>query len=271
MKKFAVFGNPIKQSLSPVIHQAFAKQAEYTISYEKRLSEVECFEEDIDDFFNEHNVVGCNITAPFKERAYSLASVLHDSAKFAEAANTLHIMNGEIEAHNTDGAGLINDLKRHLGSLAGANVLLLGAGGAARGVMQSLIDEGISHLTVANRTESKARNLLKLTTQENVSSSNLQDLNLHYDIVVNSTSASLMGDKLELGNLSFKKTALTYDMSYKASLTPFLKYAQQNGSKKVADGLGMLVGQAAVAFHIWTGFAPSVEALLSSLRQDMPA
>lgn len=269
MKKFAVFGNPIKQSLSPLIHTEFARQAGFTISYEKRLSEVACFKEDIKHFFTENDVIGCNVTAPFKELAYSLANYSHDSAKFAEAANTLHIFNGRVEAHNTDGAGLVNDLKRHTGSLTGANVLLLGAGGAARGVMQSLLKEGISHLTIANRTESKARDLLMLTSNKNVSVQNVNNLSAQYDIVVNSTSAFLTGEKINLGSLSFKGTTLTYDMSYKSSLTPFLVRAQENGSKRVADGLGMLVGQAAVAFTIWTGFTPSIENLLKTLRQDM--
>ena len=211
------------------------------------------------------------MTAPFKEQAFAFADSAHDSASFAQAANTLHLVDGKVKAHNTDGAGLVNDLIRYGGNLSGARVLLLGAGGAARGVMQSLLNENIEHLTIANRTLQKANELLALTQNKNISAAALSSLEGDYDIVVNSTSASLVGDELDVGNLSFNNTALTYDMSYKARQTPFLSFAEQNGSQQNIDGLGMLVGQAAVAFTIWTGFEPDVSQLLNSLRQDMLA
>ncbi|MBO1256815.1 shikimate dehydrogenase [Alteromonas sp. 5E99-2] len=271
MKKFVVYGNPIKQSLSPVIHNDFALQANIKISYEKQLSQPEIFKTDLASFFEQENAVGCNVTAPFKEQAYQFADQAFGTAKDAKAANTLHSINGHIEAHNTDGPGLVNDVTRLIGSISGSRILLLGAGGAARGVMRTLLDQGVESLTIANRTIAKANDLVSMADSNRIFASTLSELNDSFDIVINSTSASLSGNALDLGGLKFNGTTLTYDMSYKAEQTPFLVSAQQQGSRMCADGLGMLIGQAAVSFTIWTGFEPDTESLIKTLRQGMLA
>jgi shikimate dehydrogenase len=271
MKKFAVFGNPIAQSISPSIHQHFAQQAGIEIEYSKCLSEEDTFKQDLKTFFSDKQVIGCNVTAPFKEQAFAFSNYQHTSAKDAGASNTLHHINGRIEAHNTDGAGLVNDVKRVLGDIQGANVLLLGAGGAARGVVRPLLNEGIGQLTVANRTLTRANALAQLVPDTELRTSELSALAGNFDIVINSTSTSLTNNMPELGALSFKGTSLTYDMSYKAKPTAFLQYASEQGSRLYADGLGMLIGQAAVAFTIWTGFTPNTEDLLKTLRTNMYA
>lgn len=269
MKKFAVFGNPINQSLSPTIHSDFAKQAGIDILYEKKLSTLDDFTSDLVTFFENEEVIGCNVTSPFKDLAFQFADSHGQSSQDAKAANTLHRLGNQIIAYTTDGAGLTYDLVRLNGSLKGAKVLLLGAGGAARGVVRPLLEEGVDSLIVANRTEEKAKAIVNLFNDNRLTSCSLMKIEEQFDLVINSTSASLSNRIPETGKLDFAKVGLVYDMSYKAEPTAFLKCAMEKGSQHCVDGLGMLVGQAAVSFEIWTGFLPQTETVLNSLRKTL--
>ncbi|MFC3094216.1 shikimate dehydrogenase [Alteromonas sediminis] len=270
MKRFAVFGNPIKQSISPIIHQHFADQAGLSIQYDRKLSTTEQFIEDISHFFSNSECVGCNITAPFKEQAFQLVSHRDDSARLAKAVNTIYRNDkNELCGANTDGVGLVNDIKRTVTELSGKRVLLLGAGGAARGALFPLLAESVASIAIANRTYAKAEQLAVEVNNERVTAVDIHKCEQKFDVVINSTSAGLTGGIPELGRLSFSEVSLTYDMVYQKVLTPFLAHAQKNGSENVCDGLGMLVGQAAAAFTIWTGYRPDTSDLLVMLRTQM--
>lgn len=269
MKKFAVFGNPIAHSLSPVIHNMFAVELNEAISYEKICAPVDNFESSISTFFNSENAKGCNVTVPFKENAFRMASELEKGAKLAKAVNTL-VRNddGSLSGFNTDGVGLVNDLLNATVSVEGARVLLLGAGGAARGVVHPLLDAGVSHISILNRSFDKADILAQEAEDSRVvavtvnDSSNIADI----DIVINSTSASLSGLVPAIPEGVFDNNAVAYDMLYAKEPTRFMSFAAKQGAKIQLDGLGMLVEQAAAAFKIWTGKQPDTAPVLQKLR-----
>jgi len=233
MKRFAVFGNPIKQSISPIIHQNFAEQAGFDIQYDRLLSTPENFENDALAFLKGSEVKGCNITAPFKEQAYRLVDHLDDSASLAKAVNTIYKNeNNALCGANTDGIGLVKDIKRYLPDLTSKRILLLGAGGAARGALYPLLNESVSSIAIANRTFSKAEQLVTEVNAENVIALTLDECNKQFDIVVNCTSAGLSGNLPVMGNLTFNDVALAYDMVYHKEPTPFLLEAQNQGSQR---------------------------------------
>lgn len=268
MKKFAVFGNPIKQSLSPQIHAAFAHQAGIDIEYTKQFSELADFEHDLQAFFNQKDVCGCNITAPFKSRAFDVIDKLHASGEQAGAINTIHKdSQGLLHGHNTDGAGLVLDLQRILGSIANLNVLVLGAGGAVRGVINPLLNAGVASLAIHNRTYAKAMAMVDEVACGGVSVIEKLCSDNKFDVVINGTSSSLTKAIPDFGEFAFTGVELTYDMSYASEPTPIMSHALTQGCKSVSDGLGMLVGQAAEAFNIWTGFMPETECVLHSIRK----
>lgn len=270
MLKFAVFGNPIAHSLSPTIHQMFARDCDLTISYEKRLAQIGQFNEEVTRFFADDEVIGCNVTVPFKLDAYQLAVVEDKAAQLAGAVNTLFRREGKLFGYNTDGIGLVNDLLNQEVTLAGAHVLLLGAGGAARGVIHPLLEAGVASLTICNRTEQKAQVLVEQASDERVSATSYASLEgENFDLVINSTSSSLSDEKLPVPNQLLAQTKAVYDMVYSKSLTPFLLQAEAAGTAKLLDGLGMLVEQAAAAFTIWTGQRPDTNAVLQYMREQL--
>ncbi len=256
-KKFAVFGNPIKQSLSPPIHQKFAQQLNLTISYERLLSDKKNFAADIEDFFSSGGD-GCNVTAPFKEQAYALCDKLTESATRAQAVNTLYKNDsGKLCGHNTDGIGLLKDLTDNLGlNLGSANIIILGAGGATRGILQPLIEQNPSSLAIINRTLAKAQilaaefaDIFDITT---AGTDSIPDDMPQPDLLLNATSASLEG-RLPISDTSIiTKNTCCYDLSYAAEPTSFMALCRKAGSVSNHDGRGMLVEQAAQAFTTWT-------------------
>lgn len=270
MKKFAVFGNPIAHSLSPAIHNMFAQLTGEHIDYRIIESELDNFENDVSAFFNEEGVVGCNITAPFKERAYKLCEgSCNAEAKTAQAVNTLHKQGDKLLGYTTDGMGLVADLVRHAGSLENKRVLLLGAGGATRGVVEPLLKSKVASLLITNRTMSKAEAIVNAIGQDNfvaVGQSALDDVEA--EIVINCTSASLTGDLPAVSAGAFKRCALAYDMSYGRGETRFMAFAKEHGALATVDGFGMLVEQAAAAFTIWTGKAPDTARVINALRPE---
>lgn len=270
MNRYAVWGNPIKQSKSPRIHHLFAEQTGKLLEYSAELGDEINFEQQIIDFFNQ-GAKGANITAPFKERAFALADVHSEACLQAQACNTLkRLDDGRLYADNTDGMGLVSDLKRLNWLIAEQRVLILGAGGATKGVLYPLL-KARQNITLYNRTPEKAlelaRQFAKFGEIKAACWSELAEQS--FDLIINATSLGLQGKCVELPkNLICK--AKIYDMQYAANQqTPFLVYAKAQGAVNCEDGLGMLVGQAAYAFACWESDFPDVDNTLALLQMEM--
>ena len=271
--RYAVFGNPIAHSKSPRIHALFAAQTDQDLSYEALLAPKDGFVAAVLAFVAAGGR-GANVTVPFKEEAFRLAADLTPRARAAGAVNTLNFAGERIAGDNTDGAGLVRDLQHNLGcDPAGRRILLLGAGGAARGVILPLLLENPAALLIANRTEEKAARLALefarlpgCAVAVKPDSIALGDLaGRQFDLVINATSAGLDDAALPLPDSLFAPQCVAYDMLYGRE-TPFLRQARAAGAR-VADGLGMLVEQAAEAFTIWRGIRPETAPVLAALRQ----
>jgi shikimate dehydrogenase len=268
---YCVFGNPIAHSKSPAIHAAFARQTGQELHYEARLAPIEDFAGAL-ALFRADGGRGANVTVPFKEDAYRLCNRLTPRAARAAAVNTLCLSDGELLGDNTDGAGLVSDLTGRLAvDLAGKRILLLGTGGAARGVIAPLLAQSPASLAVANRSTDKAAALAEVFADLGpLQALSFAELAGHaWDVVINATSASLAGATLPLPAGLFAPGALAYDMMYGAADTPFIAQARSLGVAQVADGLGMLVEQAAEAFALWRGVRPQTAPVLADLRQAL--
>lgn len=269
MKHFAVFGNPISHSQSPFIHSHFAQQLNIDVDYQAILSPLDRFSETIMTFFQQGGE-GCNVTVPFKVEAFNMCDELSDAATAAGAVNTLYYQQGKLVGDNTDGMGLVSDLLRLGVTLDQANVLMIGAGGAARGAILPLLNAGISQLTVANRTPQKALALAEQFGNPRLSGSSLEDIPLvSYDVIISASSAGLSDTSVLLSNELVTSNTFCYDMIYGESETPFCHWARSNQCLGSADGLGMLVAQAAESFSIWTGQQPNTSETLSALRKRL--
>lgn len=270
MQQFAVFGNPIAHSKSPRIHHLFAEGCRIDLHYVTQLGSLDGFENEIRAFFA-NGAKGANITLPFKERAYAICDELTERAASAGAVNTIKRQDdGRLLGDNTDGIGLLSDLQRLGMVIPGARVLLIGAGGAARGVILPLLSYGCE-LVVTNRTYAKAETLASLFSSFGKITSKPSDALAEdqFDLIVNATSTGISGDVPSISSSLISKDTVCYDMFYQAALTPFLKWAVEHGAGKHADGLGMLVGQAAHAFNLWHGVMPEVEPVLNELRKEL--
>jgi shikimate dehydrogenase len=272
MDRYAVIGNPVAHSKSPQIHAAFAAQTGEQISYATLLAPLDRFAETVAQF-RASGGRGLNVTVPFKQQAFAAADVSSERACAAGAVNTLSFDGGKILGDTTDGIGLVRDLSANLGvSLHGRNVLLIGAGGAARGVVAPLLAEQPARLVIANRTVTRAEELAlsfaSLGAIEVCSFDQLGDAG--FDIVINATSIGLSDAALPLSSKVFAHAALAYDMMYGKALTPFLRQAAAAGTR-TADGLGMLVEQAAASFLIWRGVSPDTRPVLDTLRAILQA
>lgn len=269
--RYAVIGNPVEHSKSPQIHAEFAKQTGQDISYERLLAPLDAFAATVRQFFSEGGK-GLNVTVPFKREAWDMIDAHAGDALDAEAVNTIKSEGGKLVGHNTDGIGLVTDIKKNLGfEIAGKRVLLLGTGGAAYGVMFPLLRESRT-LTLAYRTLEKAQRLVK--TVENHQGVTVAGLEAkpydglageQFDIVINATSAGLSGEMPPLPPGIFAPGALAYDMVYGRD-TPFLAFARKEGATRAVDGLGMLVEQAAESFYIWRGVRPRTAPVIALLR-----
>lgn len=262
-KRFAVVGNPIAHSLSPIIHQSFAHQAMIELSYERVLGDVLFFEQQVSDFFTAQGK-GLNITLPFKQRAFAMAQQRTPRCQVAGAANTLWMHNNKLQADNTDGIGLIRDLSRFI-DLPGKHILILGTGGATRGIIHPLLDVNPALITIAGRTVSKAMALQNDFPQ--IQYASLDDsLSGKFDLIINATSASLEGKTVFLPPQVMSPRPICYDLAYQQKkATPFVDYARNLGCIAI-DGIGMLVEQAAEAFFIWNGVMPKTGPVLELLR-----
>ena len=267
MKKFAVVGRPISHSLSPKIHNEFAKQCNLKISYEAIEIEKE-FELTIKAMFSS-GYDGINVTIPFKEKAFQLADQISFKAKTLGAVNTLWQQNGKIFADSTDGPGFINDLKNNSISLKDSSLLIVGAGGSARSILASIVKKEPKQVIIINRTLAKAEALTSFFEQSKteVSISSLTDI-LRKEItgVINTSSAGLLGEEILLPQGVFESTQWVYDLNYSKQITAFNNLAKENGIETYFDGLGMLVFQAAASFQIWTGKQPDVQKTLGFIR-----
>lgn len=261
--RFAVMGNPVAHSLSPMIHQQFAAQFGHEITYEKILINEAHFSKQVYGFFNQGGK-GLNITLPCKTQAYELCEEVTDRAKAAAAANTLWMEKGRIHGDNTDGIGLVRDLERYF-DLNNKSILILGAGGAAAGIIAPLWSKNPAKITLANRTIKKAQALQERFPQIQVCS--LTELGAGFDLLINATSLSLEDKTISLPESVWSTKPLCYDLSYKCRTdTAFVKLAKENDCQGM-DGLGMLVEQAAESYSIWQGVKPDTVSVLASLKE----
>lgn len=259
----AVIGKPIAHSWSPFIHQRFAEQVKLALRYEKILGSDLDFEQQVRAFFA-HQGRGLNVTLPFKQRAFHLAAKASAACIKAGAANTLWLEAGELWADNTDGLGLVRDLERHL-SLAECRILILGAGGAARGIIHPLLDCLPACLVVANRSRPPLTQLA--ADIPSIQCVELAELSGEFDLIINATSAGVAAEPLVLPRQLMLNRPFCYDLTYQQQgATPFVLYAQQHGAQAV-DGLGMLVEQAAESFVLWHGQRPEPLEVLAELRR----
>jgi shikimate dehydrogenase len=268
---YAVMGNPINHSKSPSIHAQFAEQAKQDLVYSAMLVPIEGFDAAVKDFFKGSGK-GLNITVPFKEQAFVLANALTPRAQTAQAVNTLMLQeDGSILGDNTDGAGLVRDLVMNQQvEITGKRVLVIGAGGAVRGILQPFLEQDPELIVIVNRTVEKAQALAdSFKDFGNIQAQRFEDLSEPFDVIINGTSASLSGDVPPLPDTVVAVNTAVYDMMYSRELTPFLVWAQKLGARKVIDGLGMLVEQAAVSFELWRGKKPDSIAVLSDLREQL--
>ena len=268
--RYAVIGNPIEHSKSPQVHALFAQQTGQAMHYERLLAPIDSFAESVHAFIVQGGR-GANVTVPFKLEAFALAQELTPRAQAAGAVNTLSFSADGIKGDNTDGIGLVRDITRNAGvPLRGRSVLLLGAGGAARGVILPLIEEKIAGLVIANRTQPRAMELAQQFSHSDVpvSSATFEQLDQSFDVIINATSASLDAELPPLPDCVFGPQTLAYDMMYGAQPTIFMQHAAKRGAA-VRDGLGMLIEQAAEAFFVWRGVRPETAPVYQWLRGQL--
>ena len=270
LERYCVIGNPIGHSKSPAIHAAFARQSGQAIDYQRCLAPLDGFAATVQQLVAD-GVRGANVTVPFKLDAAALCTTLSARAQAAGAVNTLLFAHGAIAGDNTDGAGLVHDIVCNAGfSIAGKRVLLLGAGGAARGAILPLLEQQPRELVIANRTAATAAALVARFAAPGrvMSACEFGGLDAPFDLVVNATSASLCGAMPPVPAIVFSTSTLALDMMYGNQSTPFMAFASGLGATP-RDGLGMLVEQAAEAFALWRGVRPDTAQILESMRATL--
>ncbi len=267
---YAVMGNPINQTKSPRIHTLFAADTRQKIRYTSSLVEVNGFSKAVKAFFA-NGGLGLSVTVPFKEEAWAISDIRTARAEKAGAVNTLWMdSNGQLNGDNTDGLGLVSDLKQnHHVTIQGKRVLILGAGGAVRGVLELLLAEQPSELVIANRTLSKAEVLVELFAGQSVSARAFEEITGSFDLIINGTSASLQGYMPPIPETVITENTSCYDMMYGSETTVFNQWAASLGAAETIDGLGMLVEQAAEQFAIWRHVRPDTREVLVTMRQEL--
>jgi len=268
--KYAVIGNPIGHSKSPFIHAAFARQTGQDMEYGHILGHPDGFGADVRRFFDQGGQ-GLNVTVPFKEQAWEIADERSPGAEGAGAVNTMILLpGGRLAGDNTDGVGLVRDLTDNQGfELTAQKVLLLGAGGASRGVLRPLLETGLAALVIANRTAPKALELAAATGEDRVRGCGLDGLaGQSFDLIINATSAGLEGGVPGIPGSCLAPGGWTYDMLYGDAPTPFQRWGTERGAARALDGLGMLVEQAAESFFLWRGVRPETPPVIVQLRHE---
>jgi len=273
---YAVMGNPISHSKSPQIHQQFARQTQQDIVYQAIHVDVGGFPQAVGNFFA-NGGKGLNVTVPFKQEAFKLVDQLSDGAKLAGAVNTLSMdKEGKILGNNTDGIGLVQDLNNnHDANLTDKSILILGAGGATRGIILPLLHAHVADIVIVNRTlhkaEAIAKGFMEADPAYHISTANYDSLNkdTKFDVIINATSASLSNNLPPLAEQYIHADCFCYDMMYGNSDTVFMQWALRLGANHVKDGLGMLVEQAAESFTIWRGVKPDTKSVIDWIRQNL--
>lgn len=266
---YAVMGNPVEHSKSPRIHTLFAAATGQRLRYRPILVEPDGFKEAVENFF-EIGDLGLSITMPFKEEAWQMAEIKTVRAEKAGAVNTLwQDPQGHLKGDNTDGVGLVNDLHNNRIAIKDQRVLILGAGGAARGVLEPLLKEQPSELVIANRTVSKAQTLADMFSEIPVAACGFAEIKGSFDLIINATTASLQGEMPPLPEYILSSEACCYDMMYSAEETVFNQWCRERGAANTLDGLGMLVEQAAEQFAIWRNVRPDTAEVLTLLRNEI--
>lgn len=267
IQQFAVIGRPVEHSLSPQIHRLFAAQNGISLEYGTLLGDEAGFARQLRIFFGEGGT-GLNVTLPFKEQAFALAQWTTDRCKQVRAANTLWFAHGQLQADNTDGVGLIRDLKRQI-KLPGKSILIIGAGGAARGISGALLEHDIAKLAIFNRSPERLRNFIADFPDAMAIDKNF-DVD-KVDILINATSSSINNEALELPDSIWEQQPFCYDLAYQNhGLTRFCAQAQEHQCPH-SDGLGMLVEQAGESFYIWHAIRPKTAPVLHYLRAEIQA
>ncbi len=266
--QYAVMGDPIAHSKSPLIHQLFAQATQQAMEYHALLVPADKFKERLTEFFQQGGK-GLNITVPLKELAWQQVDLKSPLAERAGAVNTISLKANKLLGHNTDGIGLIRDIvQNNQGKLQAKKILILGAGGAVRGVLEPLLLQHPDSVTIANRTVEKAHKLQALFADlGNLRACAYDELeDQAFDFIINGTSASLHGQLPALNDAVVGKKTWCYDMMYSKEKTPFNRWAAQLGAEKTMDGLGMLVEQAAEAFYIWRGIRPNTSPVIQQIK-----
>ncbi|MCW8829140.1 MAG: shikimate dehydrogenase [Gammaproteobacteria bacterium] len=272
LEQYAVMGNPIAHSKSPQIHALFAAQTGQKLEYRAILVEIGQFNEAVREF-QEQGGKGLNVTVPFKRDAWRLVDERSECAELAGAVNTIVLRpDGTLYGDNTDGVGMVRDIKDNQGvAIEGKKVLILGAGGAVRGVLGPVLNQKPAEVVIANRTPDRAQELADaFEEQGRVDGCGFDDLDgSRYDIVINGTSASLKGEVPPLPEGILARGAFCYDMMYGGEPTAFMRWAEEEGCEQVSDGLGMLVEQAAESFAIWRGVRPETAPVIRAVREQI--
>ncbi len=271
--KYAVIGNPIAHSKSPMIHQMFARQTGEELMYEALLSPLDKFRQTV-EAFRQGGGKGLNVTVPFKQQAFDLADKLSDYAQRAGAVNTLVLEeDGTVFGANTDGIGMLRDLVvNHNSPIKDRRILILGAGGAVRGVIQPLLQQFPKQIFIANRTPERATDLAKdmqdISEGCQLAGAGFADIQGEYDLIINGTAASLQGIMPPIPETCLAPAVHCYDMMYAGRPTAFENWCEDQGAAKVMNGLGMLVEQAAESFSIWRGKMPDTKPVLQTMRME---
>lgn len=275
--RYAVIGNPVAHSRSPAIHALFARSTGQDIEYGRLLAPLDGFAAAVADFAADGGR-GLNVTLPFKAQAFELSTRRTPRAEAAGAVNTLSFDGSDVSGDNTDGIGLVRDIETRVGlSLAGRSLLLVGAGGAAGGVVRPLLDAGVARLAIVNRSPERALELARRSGDSRVQGGGfvLAEQALaagqRFDVLVNATSSGLAGDRLPLPDALFAGAGLALDMFYAPRATPFMVQAEAAACPRCCDGLGMLVEQAAESFFVWRGLRPDTEPVYAALRAELAA
>jgi shikimate dehydrogenase len=267
MDRYAVVGNPVVHSRSPEIHRLFASATGQDLAYEKLEAPLDGFEE-FALGLRDNGYLGLNVTVPFKLDAGKLADTLSARARLAGAVNTLKFDGDDILGDNTDGIGFVRDIRERLEfKIAGAAILVLGAGGGVRGLVASLLEERPKWIAVANRTHGRAQ---ELADEFGVEAIRFDEVPAeHFDLIVNGTSSSLNHDAPAIDPDTFDDCVLAYDLVYAAAATPFMALAKKGGARRISDGLGMLIEQAAESFLLWRGVRPETAPVYRELRRQL--
>ncbi len=271
--QYAVYGDPISHSKSPYIHQLFAEQTGQNLQYRAQQISIANFEGAVHTFFAQGGK-GLNCTVPLKELAWQLADELTPRAMSAKAVNTLKLTSvGRVLGDNTDGVGLVQDLTvNHALTLQNASILIIGAGGAARGILGPLLEQAPQHLVIANRSAEKAMQLAFEFDYPKLTAADFQSLKgKTFDLIINATSASLTGELPDIPAVLLAKQGVCYDLAYANSATAFVNWGIAHQARKSLDGLGMLVQQAALAFYFWRGVYPDTTSVIQRLKADLNA